>query len=331
MKRGRLRWPVAGALLLLASGCAGVQSALDPTGAEAGRIHILSWALILFCTAVFIITAVIAALALFADERWRRRLGNEKLIIGGGLIFPAVTLTALLVYGILVLGMGGNPAGTSDGLRISVIGERWWWRVVYHDDNGRRIESANELRLPVGRPVRIDLTSADVIHSFWVPKLAGKLDMIPGRVNTLTLDIHQPGISRGQCAEYCGGPHALMSFFVIAMPEEEFATWLANETEQASEPTEDSNIKGRELFMASGCGACHAVRGTHASGTIGPDLTHVGSRHSLAAATLPNNAQAFARWIRDGQHIKPENPMPAYRIFTDEELASLSSYLAQLR
>ncbi|MBB2971392.1 cytochrome c oxidase subunit II [Mesorhizobium sp. RMAD-H1] len=331
MRLGFLQWPAAGALLLLASGCAGVQSALDPAGAEAGRIHTLSWVLILFCTAVFIITAVIAAAALFGSERWRRRLSGEKLIIGAGLIFPAVTLTLLLAYGIIVLGMGGSPADTQDGLRISVVGERWWWRVIYHDENGRRIESANELRIPAGRPVRIDLTSADVIHSFWVPKLAGKLDMIPGRVNTLTLDVEKPGVSRGQCAEYCGGAHALMSFFVIAMAEGDFAAWLANEAKQAGEPTGNSERRGRELFMASGCGACHTVRGTAASGTIGPDLTHVGSRHSLAAATLPNDAEAFARWIRDGQHIKPENLMPAYRIFTDEELASLSSYLAQLR
>ncbi|KXF76601.1 cytochrome C oxidase subunit II [Paramesorhizobium deserti] len=331
MRRGSPQWLAAGTALVLVSGCAGVQSALDPTGAEAARINTLSWVLILFCTAVFIVTAIIAAVALFGSERWRRRLAGDRLVVGAGLIFPAVTLTFLLAYGIIVLGMGGGSAGASGSLRISVVGERWWWRVIYHDENGHRVENANELRLPVGRPVRIDLTSADVIHSFWVPKLAGKLDMIPGRVNTLTLNVHQPGVSRGQCAEYCGGPHALMSFFVIAMPEEDFSAWLANEAKQAKEPMGNPETRGRELFLASGCGACHTVRGTTANGTIGPDLTHVGSRHSLAAATLPNNADAFARWIRDGQHIKPENLMPAYRIFTDEELASLSSYLAHLR
>ncbi|RCS25923.1 cytochrome c oxidase subunit II [Phyllobacterium salinisoli] len=324
-------WPAAAILLFVVSGCAGVQSALDPTGAEAERINTLSWVLIIFCTAVFIITAIIASVALFANERWRQQLAGERLVIGAGLIFPAVTLTFLLAYGIFVLGMGGGSADTSDGLRISVVGERWWWRVIYRDENGRRIESANELRIPVGRPVKIDLTSADVIHSFWVPKLAGKLDMIPGRTNTLTLDVTSPGVSRGQCAEYCGGAHALMSFFVIAMPEKDFAAWLADEAKDAHQPTDELETRGQALFIASGCGACHTVRGTAATGAIGPDLTHVGSRHSLAAATLPNNAEAFARWIRDGQHIKPENLMPPYPIFSDEELASLSSYLAQLR
>src|SRR5690606_37173960 len=141
----------------------------------------------------------------------------------------------------------------------------------------------------------VELTSADVIHSFWVPRLAGNLDMIPGRTNTLTLDVSEPGISRGQCAEYCGGPHALMSFFVIAMPQEEFSTWLDQEAAAAKTPETEDEIQGQSLFLASGCGACHAVRGSQANGVIGPDLTHVGSRHSLAAASLPNNAGAFMR------------------------------------
>jgi cytochrome c oxidase subunit 2 len=170
-----------------------------------------------------------------------------------------------------------------------------------------------------------------VIHSFWVPKLAGKLDMIPGRTNTLTLTVEEPGISRGQCAEYCGGPHAFMSFFVIALEAAAFDAWLANEAATARSAVEPAAREGEQLFVRSGCGGCHAVRGTVANGRVGPDLTHVGSRHSLAAATLPNSPEAFGRWIAEGQHIKPENLMPPFRIFTDTELSSLSSYLAQLK
>ena len=315
-------------VLAAVAGCSGTQSALEPTGVEAARIHTLFWALTIFCTVVFIGVAVLAAVALFGGA-WRSRLGSDRLVIGGGIVFPIVSLTLLLAYGVYVMSLGGS-AEAGGGLRISVIGERWWWRVVYHTPDGGRIESANELRLPVGQPVPIELTSADVIHSFWVPKLAGKLDMIPGRTNTLTLDISEPGISRGQCAEYCGGPHALMSFFVIAMPQEEFSAWLEREAGVAKAPETEDEIQGQALFLTSGCGACHAVRGSRANGVIGPDLTHVGSRHSLAAATLPNDAEAFARWIRDGQHIKPENLMPPYGIFTKGQLMQLSAYLENL-
>ncbi|TWG91031.1 cytochrome c oxidase subunit 2 [Mesorhizobium sp. J18] len=318
------------ALLAAVAGCSGTQSALEPTGAEASRIHALFWALTIFCAAVFLGVAVLAAMALFGSGTIRNRLGSDRLVIGGGIVFPVVSLTLLLAYGIYVMSLGGSSAEAGGGLRISVIGERWWWRVVYHTPDGRRIESANELRLPVGQPVPVELTSADVIHSFWVPRLAGKLDMIPGRTNTLTLDISEPGISRGQCAEYCGGPHALMSFFVIAMPQEEFSAWLNREAAAAKTPETEDEIQGQSLFLASGCGACHAVRGSQANGVIGPDLTHVGSRHSLAAASLPNNAGAFMRWIRDGQHIKPENLMPPYGIFTETQLRQLSAYLENL-
>ena len=164
-----------------------------------------------------------------------------------------------------------------------------------------------------------------------MPALAGKLDMIPGRTNSLTLEVTKAGISRGQCAEYCGGPHALMSFYVIAMPEDRFAAWLEREAANAQTPAGANAAAGQALFLSSGCLACHSVRGTEAQGTIGPDLTHVGSRHSLAAATLENDVAAFARWIRDGQHVKPENLMPPYDIFTESELSQLASYLDQLR
>lgn len=328
--RGRARL-FYGALLPALASCAGVQSALDPAGGEADRIHLLSIVLFSLAAAIFAGVAAMTAVALFGSEAWRSRLASARLVLWLGAVFPAVALSGLVLYGVSVMGKAAIPpdAGRA-ALRIEVSGERWWWRVTYVTADGARIESANELRVPAGRAVEVDLTSADVIHSFWVPRLAGKLDMIPGRTNVLTLDVREPGASRGQCAEYCGGAHALMSFFVIAMAEDEFASWLRKEASAARPPASDAEVEGHALFMRSGCGACHAVRGTGAAGIIGPDLTHVGSRHSLAAATLPNDPPSFARWIRDGQHVKPENLMPPYGIFTNAELASLSAYLDHL-
>ncbi|AFL53681.1 cytochrome c oxidase subunit 2 [Sinorhizobium fredii] len=322
---------IAPLTLLLLQGCTGVQSVFDPSGTEAERINTLAWTLILLSTAVLAVVCLIAAGALWGGERRRARISRERLVIGGGLVFPTLTLSILLSYGFYLMG-SGLPAARSDGrLRIEVVGERWWWRVTYVDDSGRRAESANEIRLPVGRPVEVELTSTNVIHSFWVPRLAGKLDMIPGRTNILTLRATKAGISRGQCAEYCGGAHAFMSFYVIAMPPDQFDAWLVEEADDARIPTGANPAAGQALFLSAGCGACHAVRGTEARGTIGPDLTHVGSRRSLAAATLENDADAFARWIRDSQHVKPENLMPSYGIFTESERSQLASYLDQLR
>lgn len=311
----------------LLSGCAGVQSALSPAGSEAGEVHMLFWVSTGLGAVVTLLVAVLVALALWGPADWRARLGGEWLVIGGGIVFPVVVLTLLLGYGLFVLQAGASRAREAEGPGVTVVGKRWWWEVVYTGPGGGPVVSANELRLPVGRAVALRLESDDVIHSFWAPRLAGKLDMIPGRTNVLTLRATEPGISRGQCAEYCGGPHALMAFHVVAMPPEEYDAWLAREAAPARAPATAVQRRGERLFMESGCGACHAVRGTAAVGTIGPDLTHVGSRLSLAAATLPNDEAAFARWIEDNQHVKPQNLMPPYRLFTPGELASLAAYL----
>jgi cytochrome c oxidase subunit 2 len=242
-----------------------------------------------------------------------------------------ITLTILLIYGLAVMRAGDAEPPPGEPVRIAVIGEQWWWRIVYTDAAGQRFESANELTIPTARPVELTLSTADVIHSFWVPNLAGKVDMIPGRTNRLTLVADRPGVSRGQCAEYCGGAHALMSLFVVALPPAEFADWLDQARRAAPEPATALARQGQGLFLASGCGGCHAIRGTPAAGRIGPDLTHVGARLSLAAGTLANGEAALARWIRDNQHIKPENRMLPYGIFSDSELGALASYLMSLR
>ena len=325
------RMGVAAAPLLLGA-CQGVQSALAPQGLQAERVALLFWVMTVGGGAILIGVTVATGLAMFGPENWRRRwLGRDAIIICGGIVFPVVTLSALLGYGLVLTSVvDSRPAG-GEPVQIAVVGERWWWRVIYRDAAGRQIESANELRIPVDRTIEIELTSADVIHSFWAPKLAGKLDMIPGRKNILTLTARETGVSRGQCAEYCGGAHALMAFHVVAMTQPEFEQWLTHEAGDANAPGEPQTRQGMTLFAASGCGACHTIRGTPANGAIGPNLTHVGGRLSLAAATLPNDEAAFARWIKDNQHIKPGNLMPPYGIFSESELAALSSYLASLR
>ncbi|MGH6915001.1 MAG: cytochrome c oxidase subunit II, partial [Geminicoccales bacterium] len=251
-------------------------------------------------------------------------------ILGGGVALPVVVLSALLAYS-FVLGRGLSRALGPEALRIEVVGSQWWWEVRYLRPGGSEpVVSANELRLPVGQPVELVLSATDVIHSFWLPSIAGKKDMIPGQVTRLVLEVEEPGIYRGQCAEYCGGPHALMAFYAIAEAPEAFAAWLEREAAPAATPEDPFLEEGRDLFHSSGCGACHTIRGTPADGQFGPDLTHVGGRLSIGAGILPNNIGTIAGWIADTQHLKPANKMPSFNIFSGEELRALAAYLASL-
>jgi cytochrome c oxidase subunit 2 len=257
-------------------------------------------------------------------------LRGERLVVGAGVIFPVVVLTILLGAALMITGAESSSRSGPASLRISVVGEQWWWRVTYETPDGRRVESANEIRIPAGQRVALELTTADVIHSLWIPSLAGKLDMIPGRKTVLNVVATEPGISRGQCAEYCGGAHALMSLYTVAMEPSEFTAWLKAEAAPVQTTAADT-APGEKLFFTTGCAACHTIRGTPASGTIGPDLTHVGSRKSIAAGILPNGKESIARWIKDNQHIKPQNHMPPYRMFSGDELNDLAGYLAGLK
>jgi cytochrome c oxidase subunit 2 len=305
-------------------GCSGEQSALAPRGEEAVEISRLFWTMTIFLGLVLLAVVVATLLAIAGGSRIRARLADHRFIVGAGMAFPSASLLLLLAYGLSAMASRTWPADGHAALRVTVVGEQWWWRVIYHLPDGTDLESANELVIPVGEQVALALRTADVIHSFWVPNLAGKVDMIPGRANRLVLQANQAGISRGQCAEYCGGAHALMSFHVLARERSEFDRWLTSE----SRPATRTEGEGARLFLASGCGACHRIRGLpSASGTVGPDLTHVGSRRSLAAVTLRNDAEAFADWIRDNQHLKPGNRMPPYLMLTDDELRTLSHYL----
>ena len=308
-----------------------LQSVLVPSGADAERIAALAWTLFAGALCVFLVVGAALWIAMRGSAVARHRLAADKAVIVGGIVFPVVVLGALLVYGLSIMRQGIAAIAGPGALHVEVTGEQWWWRVIYRDADGSPIESANEIRIPAGRDVVLTLASADVIHSFWVPNLAGKVDMIPGRRHRLKLAAAKPGIYRGQCAEYCGGAHALMSLEVVALPEADFASWLASARDRAAEPSGEIERRGRDLFLSAGCGSCHAVRGTSAKGEIGPDLTRVGERRYIAAATLPTSRENLARFIVDGQHLKPGNGMPPFRVFSAAELDAVAAYLASLR
>lgn len=304
--------------------CSGEQSALSASGEEASQIARLFWIMTVFLGLVLVGVVLAVGIALGRAGRLRSLVSGERFVVAAGVAFPTVSLLLLLAYGLAAMTTRSVPPGSDIALRATVVGEQWWWRITYHLPDGTDLESANELVIPTDERVALTLRTADVIHSFWVPNLAGKVDMIPGRSNRLVLHATRAGISRGQCAEYCGGAHALMSFHVVARDRPGFDEWLRAERR----PAVRTDGEGARLFVASGCGACHRVRGLpSADGRVGPDLTHVGSRQSLAAAALRNNPEAFAMWIRDSGHIKPGSRMPPYRMLTDRDLAVLAAYL----
>jgi cytochrome c oxidase subunit II len=265
----------------------------------------------------------------FARRPWTVR-GSKLLIVVGGVVIPTTALAGVLVYGLAMLPPLLERAEPGS-LTILVSGEQWWWRVRYHPDSERPIDLANEIHLPVGRPAEIQLASDNVIHSFWIPALGGKMDMIPGRRTRIALRPSQMGTFRGVCAEYCGASHALMTFAVKVESEDAFNRWLAHEAAPSAVPRSAEAARGEKLFLQHGCGACHAIRGTDADGVVGPDLTHVGGRFGIGAGLLPTDEGAFRRWLAETDHIKPEVRMPAFGILPAGDLRALSAYLASLR
>jgi cytochrome c oxidase subunit 2 len=307
---------------------------LDPAGPYAGSIAWLSWLLLAMAGGVLLVVLSALYLALFGSARSQARLGGTRTIWIGGIVFPAIVLALLLVYGLsLTRHLSDRIEGNEP--RIRVTGEMWWWRVAYLDGRGQEVLSdANELHIPAGRPVVLELESADVIHSFWVPRLSGKLDMIPGRRNLMRIQADRPGRFGGQCAEYCGGPHALMGFTVVAHEPAVFAQVMAQRLarERAALGVGAGTAgRGAQLFRSAGCAACHRIAGTDANGLAGPDLTHVGTRSTLGAGVLPNNRGTLMGWIANSQAIKPRNRMPAYPSLAGEDLTALAAYLEAQR
>lgn len=326
-RRRLLRAAAVAVLIFGLAGCSGLQSALDPQGLEAQEVSTLFWTVTGLAVFVTVLVTTLMGLAIYGPARVRRGIAAHEAVLVGGIVFPVVTLSLLLAYGLIVMQAGAARARAADGIVVTITGKQWWWRVVYELPDGRRFASANELTLPVGEAVQLRLETEDVIHSFWAPRLGGKLDMIPGRTNVLTVEATAPGTSRAQCAEYCGGAHALMAMVVVVLEPDAFAAFVDAQAAPAAPPRDAEAERGLAAFEKNGCGACHTLRGTGAAGTVGPDLTHVGGRASLAAGTLANDPEAFARWIADNQHIKPDNLMPPYGMLGRAELAALAHYL----
>jgi cytochrome c oxidase subunit 2 len=322
MRPDRRLWPA-----LLLAGCAGQQSALDPAGPAAASIHRLG---MLMYAGAALVTLLVTVLMLVPFLRPRARPVNRKLFLwGGGVALPLLTLTLLVPY---VLSTGHEMrVPSADRLTIEVTGQLWWWEMSYRrGDKAAPRRSGNELRLPAGDPVELLLHATDVIHSFWVPNLAGKTDMIPGRTNRMVIQADRPGVYRGQCAEYCGTQHALMAFDVIVVPRDEFEAWLARLALPVPEPQTAYLRQGRDLFVNTGCGACHTVRGV-SEGRLGPDLTQIGMRRSVGAGTLPGGVGNIAAWIASAQHLKPGNAMPSYNQLAGPQLRALAAYLESLK
>jgi cytochrome c oxidase subunit 2 len=317
--------PVLAAIAL--SGCDGPQSALDPAGRDAAHIANLFTVMTIGALIIWAGVVTIAVYTIRVGESHSRVAAN-LLILGGGVAAPVVVLAALIAYGMpLVPEVLALPEG---GRSIHVTAKQWWWRIQYRTPAGL-VETANELRLPVGERVELQLASPDVIHSFWVPSLAGKMDMIPGRLTRLAVEPTRVGTFRGACAEYCGASHALMAFSVVVMERHDFDAWLEAQARPADPPPDALTIRGQTAFIANGCTACHTIRGTPAAGRIGPDLTHLGSRRHLAAETLPNEPAALVRWIAETETIKPGVHMPAFRALGADELSALAAYLGSLK
>lgn len=313
------------ALALASAGCAGPQSALDPAGRDAAEIaELFYW----MAGGAVLVWAAVIGLAVYAMAI-RPRPHSERtgavLIVGAGAIAPTILLTILLVDGLSM--MPAVLAPGDDSTRIAVSAERFWWRVQYTLPDGESFTLANELRLPVGRRVSLTLTSPDVIHSFWVPSLAGKVDAIPGRETHLALEPTRTGVFRGACAEYCGSGHARMAMHVVVLEPDAYAAWVEAQRAPAREPVTARATEGAALFDAHGCGACHTVRGTAADGVVGPDLTHVGSRHALAAGTLDNDEEGFRRFVAHPDELKPDAQMPSFAMIGDARLRALAAYL----
>jgi cytochrome c oxidase subunit II len=313
---------------VLLAGCAGPQSALDPAGPSAASIHVLG---IFMYTGATLVTLLVTVLMILPFVRPRQRPVNQNLFLwGGGVALPFLTLAALVPY-VMTVGHETRAATAPDQLSIDVTGYLWWWEMAYQRAGGASsVSSANELRLPAGEPVELLLRANDVIHSFWVPNLAGKTDMIPGRVNRMVIQANRPGVYRGQCAEYCGMQHSLMAFDVMVVPRAEFDEWLAGLAQPVPEPDAAELRAGRELFVTLGCGTCHAVRGL-SEGRLGPDLTQIGSRRTIAAGALPGGVGNIAAWIASAQHLKPGNAMPSYDQLAGPQLRAIAAYMESLK
>jgi cytochrome c oxidase subunit 2 len=324
----------------LAQGLRGAlnQSALEPAGPQAGKTAALWW--FAFITAALVYAATMGALWWAARTARRREQRGETLgpdseqrMTRGVTYGVAATIVILLVFFVADLSVGRtlSPVPSKQPLTIEIEGRQWWWKVTYADTSPHgRFTTANEIHVPVGEPVLFVLEAQDVIHSFWVPNLAGKKDLIPGYTQSMWFQADTPGVYRGQCAEFCGLQHAKMALHVVAEPREQYQRWVEAQRRSAAMPTDSVARRGREVFLVGQCAMCHAIQGTSAASNAGPDLTHFASRRTIAAGTLPNTRGALAGWIVDPQRIKPGVRMPP-NMLKPQDLDALLTYLQSLR
>jgi cytochrome c oxidase subunit 2 len=306
------------------------QSVLHPVSAQAASLEWLWWFIFWMCTAVFAVVMAFLAGAVWRNQTRETPEPKLKRVVIAGTAATVVLLFIWLIASLVVGRVYALPQ-TPNAVTINVTGRQWWWQVEYVDPvPAKRFQTANEIVIPVGRPVVVNLTSRDVIHSFWVPNLQGKRDLIPGYVSSIWFQADHEGMYRGQCAEFCGYQHAQMAMFVTARPNDQFEDWLSSQRLPASEPGTDAQQKGRDVFLSKTCVQCHAIRGTIAGATVGPDLTHVGSRATIVAGMLPNTVDNLKRWVRNPQAIKPGNRMPPHDL-NDEDLQALAEYLRSLK
>ena len=313
------------------AGCNANQSITNPATPQASEIDTLWWAM--FAGAMVVFLAVMALLVLAFVRRRKGVVSHDDrgpymVVIGGGFVAPVVLLAVLLGFVLHVMPAVSAPPAGSTRLKVVVTGHQWFWQVQYP---GTAAVTANEIHIPAATRVDVAVRTADVIHSFWVPRLNRKIDMIPGRTNHILLDAPDPGVYRGQCSEFCGPGHALMAFTVIVQPPRQFHAWLARQQQPAATTTGGPAASGLRLFMSAGCGDCHTIRGTAAAGRVGPDLTHIGSRATLAALTLRNSPQSLFAWITDPQRYKPGNRMPGFASMPAAQRHAIVAYLEGLR
>lgn len=306
----------------LLAACSPEQSALHPAGEGAQELANLFWFMTIGGAIVWCLLMGAAIYAVVGKKRPRSERFADRFVFFGGVLFPTIGLALLLVVGLALL-----PNWREDDvadLRVHVVAEQFWWRLGYETANGTRIATANEVHLPVGATVEFVLTTTDVIHSFWIPSLGGKMDAIPGRTNLLRLTPTKAGVYRGVCAEFCGPSHALMAFPVIVHEKAAFDTWLESQRQPAM-------TTSAQAFISAGCGACHIVRGVSEAGSVGPDLTHFGSRRTIGAGTLDLTAANLEDWLIAPGHIKPGVRMPSFATLADSEREAIVAFLMELK
>ncbi len=337
---GNMTWKIfAISLLLICTGCGLPQSTLNPGGPAASNLAQIGWVVyILF----LVITGIMWLFLLWACIRRRGSLqyhapwdegGGQSWVLAGGLVLPFVVLCGLFVFAVErtrdfpLHNDSDHPAP-----EILVIAHQWWWEVHYLEGGpSTQFVTANEIHIPVERPIEIVLETQDVIHSFWVPALHGKLELIPGQSNFIRVQASHAGNFEGQCAEYCGAEHARMRLLVVAQSAQDYQAWRNQQLQPASEPQGEDAMHGRDVFQYGACALCHTVRGTAAQGKVAPDLTHLASRQFIAANSYKNNEANLEAWSTHAQSLKPGAEMPDLTEFNGEDLRAMTAYLQQLK